>query len=87
MGQKIKTTRTTIGARMKFLCCILLFFSQGAFAAQTLYPFQDNNKKIRFEQLTTDLRCLVCQNQNLAESNASLAADLRTQIYQKIQHH
>jgi cytochrome c-type biogenesis protein CcmH len=31
------------------------------------------------------LRCLVCQNQNLADSNAELAQDLRAQVYQMIQ--
>jgi cytochrome c-type biogenesis protein CcmH len=34
----------------------------------------------RYQQLTEELRCLVCQNQNIAESNAGLAVDLREQV-------
>ncbi|MBY8965168.1 cytochrome c-type biogenesis protein CcmH [Algiphilus sp. NNCM1] len=38
----------------------------------------------RFHQLTTELRCLVCQNQSIAESNADLALDLKRQVRQQI---
>lgn len=34
-----------------------------------------------FHKLSEELRCLVCQNQNIAESNADLAKDLRLEIY------
>jgi cytochrome c-type biogenesis protein CcmH len=34
----------------------------------------------RFEHLTAQLRCLVCQNESIADSNAELAADLRRQV-------
>lgn len=54
------------------------------FAAQDFYPFKQPIQQQRFQALTSEFRCLVCQNQNLAESNAPLAADLRQQIYQKI---
>lgn len=36
--------------------------------------------KTRYDRLAHELRCLVCQNQTLAESDASLAADLRRQV-------
>ncbi|MCW8901131.1 MAG: cytochrome c-type biogenesis protein CcmH, partial [Gammaproteobacteria bacterium] len=36
------------------------------------------------KKLIDELRCLVCQNQNLADSNASLAVDLRKQVYKMI---
>jgi len=36
--------------------------------------------KARYDRLAHELRCLVCQNQTLAESDASLAADLRRQV-------
>jgi cytochrome c-type biogenesis protein CcmH len=39
----------------------------------------------RFNQLTHQLRCVVCQNQSLAESNAPLAKDLRNIIANQIQ--
>ena len=34
----------------------------------------------RFEHITHDLRCLVCQNESIADSNVELAADLRRQV-------
>jgi cytochrome c-type biogenesis protein CcmH len=34
----------------------------------------------RFEQITQELRCLVCQNESIADSNAELALDLRRQV-------
>ncbi|HTB30159.1 MAG TPA: cytochrome c-type biogenesis protein, partial [Steroidobacteraceae bacterium] len=34
----------------------------------------------RFERITHDLRCLVCQNESIADSNVELAADLRRQV-------
>jgi cytochrome c-type biogenesis protein CcmH len=34
----------------------------------------------RFEQITQELRCLVCQNGSMADSNVELAADLRRQV-------
>lgn len=49
-----------------------------------LYPFDDPVQRLRFWQLTTELRCLVCQNQNIAESNADLAKDIRDTLYQQI---
>lgn len=49
-----------------------------------LYVFHNPLNQARFTTLTDKLRCLVCQNQNLAESNAPLAADLRSQIAKMI---
>jgi cytochrome c-type biogenesis protein CcmH len=43
--------------------------------------FDNDEQEARFTQLTTELRCLVCQNQNLADSDAELAHDLREEIY------
>ena len=39
----------------------------------------------RVIELATELRCLVCQNQSLADSNAPLAVDLRNQIRERMQ--
>jgi len=66
---------------MLFLCCTFL---NAAHAAEDMFTFQNAQDQQRFDTLTTELRCLVCQNQNLAESNAPLAIDLRFQIYKKI---
>lgn len=63
---------------------ILLMPLSVAFAVEDVYSFDSVEKQQQFETLTAELRCLVCQNQNIAESNASLATDLREQIYHKI---
>lgn len=62
----------------------IVFFSSCTLAAQELYVFNSTFKKDQFQQLIQELRCLVCQNQNLADSNAPLAKDLRAIIYQRI---
>ena len=38
----------------------------------------------RYSDLIDELRCLVCQNQSLADSHAELAQDLRNEVYEKI---
>lgn len=47
--------------------------------------FTDAETEARYQQLTVELRCLVCQNQNLADSDAPLAQDLRKEIYNMMQ--
>ena len=47
-------------------------------------PFNDPAKEAIYNKLVDDLRCLVCQNQNLADSNAELAVDLRTQVHEMV---
>jgi len=46
--------------------------------------FDDPENASRYKSLISELRCLVCQNQNLADSNADLAADLRQLTYDMI---
>ena len=41
---------------------------------------EDHALQARFESITKELRCLVCQNESIADSNAQLAADLRRQV-------
>lgn len=55
-----------------------------AFAIDPL-PFKDHAEELRFQALTKQLRCLVCQNESLADSNAPLAADLRRDVFQQMQ--
>lgn len=47
--------------------------------------FQSEHQEERFKDLTLELRCLVCQNQNLADSDAPLAQQLRGEIYDMLQ--
>jgi cytochrome c-type biogenesis protein CcmH len=49
--------------------------------ANTLYPLETAKQDAQFSHLLRELRCLVCQNQDLADSNAGLAKDLRDEVY------
>nr|WP_274519606.1 cytochrome c-type biogenesis protein [Legionella brunensis] len=49
--------------------------------ANSFYPLDTAKQEAQFSYLLKELRCLVCQNQDLADSNASLAKDLREQVY------
>lgn len=55
-----------------------------AFAVDTGPPFKDPAQQARYEQLIRELRCLVCQNQSIADSNAALASDLRREVREMI---
>ena len=55
--------------------------SQSVFAE---YKFEDEQQTRDFKDLTATLRCLVCQNQNIADSNAPLAQDLRREIHEML---
>ncbi|NOT85589.1 MAG: cytochrome c-type biogenesis protein CcmH [Methylococcaceae bacterium] len=58
----------------------LLLASINATAAIDVYQFSNDSDRVRFHQLTGELRCPKCQNQNIADSNAPIAQDLRTKI-------
>jgi cytochrome c-type biogenesis protein CcmH len=61
-----------------FLLCV----SFGAISAPVeTFQFDSPETEKTFHKLSEELRCLVCQNQNVAESNADLAKDLRLEIY------
>ena len=45
----------------------------------------DTKQQESYDTLTKELRCLVCQNQTIADSNAELAADLRRQVYEMLE--
>ena len=57
----------------------------GNIGATEVRQFKDPVEQQRYEHLIEDLRCLVCQNQSLADSDADLAQDLRDEVYQIIQ--
>jgi cytochrome c-type biogenesis protein CcmH len=59
----------------------LLVLTSAAALAQEPPRFDDPAQEARYKHLTTELRCTVCQNQNLADSDAPLAQDLREEIY------
>jgi len=64
---------------------LLLLLTLPLSAAINTFEFQNAEDEARFKQLSEELRCLVCQNQNLADSNAELAMDLRSKVYKMLQ--
>jgi len=66
-----------------FFAALALCFGVFVTAAHAIdpLPFKDRAEEVRFQKLTRQLRCLVCQNQDLADSDADLAKDLRKQVF------
>jgi cytochrome c-type biogenesis protein CcmH len=70
---------------MRLLALIaLLVFACAAAAGDAVPTVADPVTNKRAVQLAEQLRCLVCQNQSIADSNAELAVDLRRQINEQI---
>lgn len=63
---------------------ILLCLPLSLQAAIDTYEFDDEATRERFKQLTFELRCPKCQNQNLQDSNSPIAADLRNEVYKML---
>lgn len=51
---------------------------------QAMYTFETPQQASQFNHLLHDLRCVVCQNQDLADSHAALAHDLREEVYRLV---
>ena len=72
--------------RAFLLACALLACAPNA--AATVFEarhFSDELHRQRYHDLIEELRCLVCQNQSIADSDADLAADLRRIVYEMIE--
>lgn len=73
---------------MKRLIAVALLglaLAGGARAAIDTYEFKDEAERERFRTLTEELRCPKCQNQNIADSNAPIATDLRREIHRMLE--
>ena len=55
-----------------------------AHAAIDTYEFANDAERDRFRELTKELRCPKCQNQDIADSNAPIATDLRREIFRML---
>jgi cytochrome c-type biogenesis protein CcmH len=64
------------------ICCLLL--PGGAFAVQPDEVLKDPALEARARSLSAELRCLVCQNQSIDESDAPLARDLRILVRERL---
>ncbi len=69
---------------LMFICAIHTSTSANAESAmQDKYVFSNNQQQQQFYSLLGQLRCVVCQNQSLSDSDAPLAVDLRALIYEQ----
>ncbi len=64
---------------------VLILLIDTGFAAVEYRKFDDPAQEQTYHSLISELRCLVCQNQTIADSNADLAKDLRRQVYEMLQ--
>ena len=66
---------------------VMLIAVTGIAMAQAIdpLPFRDHTEELRFQHLTSELRCHVCQDENLADSNADFARDLRHKVFELMQ--
>ncbi|QAY36456.1 cytochrome c-type biogenesis protein CcmH [Photobacterium damselae subsp. damselae] len=56
-----------------------------ALASIDVYDFKNNEQEKQFQELTSTLRCPKCQNNDIADSNATLAQDMRRKVYEMLQ--
>ena len=64
--------------------CLMQFFSVNSYGVDPDEILQDHKQELRARNISKNIRCMVCQNQSIDESNASLAKDLRILIRNKI---
>ena len=69
----------------KFLLVVYLILGNFTYANDEPVIFENKNLEERYYLLIEEIRCLVCQNQSLADSNAPLAQDLRNEVFKMIQ--
>ena len=65
---------------MKRLGLVILLVMLACFASAKPIEYRDGSEEKRFRALTEELRCVMCQNQSLADSDAPIAHDLRLEV-------
>lgn len=70
---------------LKLSFVFLLAFSSSIQASIEVREFSSPDKEETYNELIQELRCLVCQNNNIADSNADLAKDLRLETYELVE--
>lgn len=70
---------------MKYFLFIFLLLNYCNSYALDPRQLSDPKQQEAYETLISELRCLVCQNQTIADSNADLAADLRRQVHEMLE--
>lgn len=68
----------------KWVAILVFMLTSQCMAVTELYTFKNTQERERYYQLIDSLRCLVCQNQTLAASQAPLAIDLKNEVYRMV---
>lgn len=71
--------------KKKWLFLTALLFSSVAFSAIDALNFSSPQQESDYHQLTQSLRCPQCQNNNIADSNATIAVDMRGKVFELLQ--
>jgi cytochrome c-type biogenesis protein CcmH len=82
---RIRQLRSTTRPLQVLTLAWLGGFCALALAIDDHAPFEDPALQARFERLTEELRCVKCQNNNIADSNADIARDLRRQVHEMLE--
>lgn len=77
--------KSTLKVLMSAMICVLLWIAPVALAVIETYEFSSAELELRYHQLSQELRCPKCQNQNIADSNAPIARDLRVVLYEQLE--
>ena len=64
--------------------CLIQFFSNNSYTVEPDEVLKNQKQELRARNISKNIRCMVCQNQSIDESNAPLAKDLRILIRNKI---
>ena len=64
--------------------CLIQFFSNNSYAVEPNEILKSQKQELRARNISKNIRCMVCQNQSIDDSNAPLAKDLRILIRNKI---
>ena len=67
--------------RIVFLALVVLISGVATGDVADVYDFEDRAQEQRYQNLIAELRCPKCQNQNIADSNAPIARDMRDEVY------
>ncbi len=70
---------------MRSVFVLVLLLAGQCFAAIDTYEFDNEVDRARYRDMVQELRCPKCQNQNIADSNAPIATDLRRELYRLLQ--
>jgi cytochrome c-type biogenesis protein CcmH len=77
----LSTQRTHLVTRVFAILILLALHVSGVNAAEDKFTFESDAQRASFLRLTAELRCPMCQNQNIADSDAMIAHDMRRKVY------